>query len=580
MGFPHIMNDINYFLLRSILYLFEKEQFVKFNLSELATSWNYSKQNTKQKIKNYEKAGLLKYTSGIGRGNLSSILFSNNFKDDVQNALITSLDFEDITFPLQLLELNIPESWFSPFIHSFHQLFEKNNEDHLDSIVLLSNKTFRSLQPHRATFLFETFLINEIGENLLSFCESSKKILPSIAIHWNHSSDFKVWNFKLRKNITFHNGERLTSSDVKASFIRISKKSNTGYWLLNNLLEIICENEHSITFKFQQSEPLFAYMIVHYSLIIQPANSLKEENLVSCGAFQVISQNRNYLKLKSFSAYFKEKPIINTIEIITIDKNINNSILLPSLNHQSSENEKKESVSIELKGCSFLIFNTMKENKKIDIYMRKAIGLIYDIYQMISDLNITMLKPINSFFSDSSLKRETQTIENLLEKSNYAGQKLILSAPNNQRMHSELNWFINQAIFFGLEIQLDHYSLEDDQYLTKLKTQSDMIIGTDISTLIDDLAFIDFLLNPFLFPANLFSAKHKKKLNILLNQYRFSITESSRLAAREEVENYIQANGLLYYLYRPMKHYQLHPDLNGVVFDTKGNIDLHKIWSN
>lgn len=572
------MNDINYFLLRSILYLFEKEKFVKFNLSELASSWNYSKQNTKQKIKNYEKTGLLEYTYGIGRGNLSSIYFSNDFKDDVQNALKTSLDVEDITFPLQLFELNIPESWFIPFIHSFQRLFEKNHENHLDSIVLISNKTFRSLLPHKATFLFETFLINEIGENLLSFSESSKELLPSIAIDWSHSSDYKVWNFKLRKNIIFHNGERLTSSDVKASFIKISEKSNADYWLLNNLLEILCENEYSITFKFQQPEPLFPYMIVHYSLIIRPADSLEEENLISCGAFQIVSQDRNYLKLKSFSTYFKEKPIINTIEILTTNKNINNSILLPSLKNQSNEDEKKELVSIELKGCSFLIFNTIKENKKIDIYLRKAIGLIYDVNQMISDLNTTMLKPINSFFNDSSLKDETQSIENLLEKSNYGGEKLILSAPNNQRIRSELNWFIDQAIFFGLEIQLDSYSLEDDDYLTKLKTQSDIIIGTDIFTLIDDLAFIDFLLNPFLFPANLLNAKHQKKLNILLNKYRFSVTKSSQLAAREEVENYIYNKGLLYYLYRPMKHYQLHPDLNGVVFDTKGNIDLQKIW--
>ncbi|MBI3106130.1 MAG: ABC transporter substrate-binding protein [Candidatus Rokubacteria bacterium] len=51
-----------------------------------------------------------------------------------------------------------------------------------------------------------------------------------IAQRWEVSSDHKRWTFHLRKGVRFHNGDELTSADVKFSILRaLGKRSTTGY---------------------------------------------------------------------------------------------------------------------------------------------------------------------------------------------------------------------------------------------------------------------------------------------------------------------------------------------------------------
>lgn len=51
-----------------------------------------------------------------------------------------------------------------------------------------------------------------------------------VASRWEPSPDHKRWTFHLRKGIKFHNGDELTSEDVKFSLLRaMGKRSTTGY---------------------------------------------------------------------------------------------------------------------------------------------------------------------------------------------------------------------------------------------------------------------------------------------------------------------------------------------------------------
>ena len=43
---------------------------------------------------------------------------------------------------------------------------------------------------------------------------------PSLAESWSESADSKTYEFKLRSGLTFHNGDPITTEDVKFSFER------------------------------------------------------------------------------------------------------------------------------------------------------------------------------------------------------------------------------------------------------------------------------------------------------------------------------------------------------------------------
>ena len=54
------------------------------------------------------------------------------------------------------------------------------------------------------------------------------KIVPALAERWDVSSDQLTWTFHLRKGVTFHNGQALSSADVKATIERMRNEATAS----------------------------------------------------------------------------------------------------------------------------------------------------------------------------------------------------------------------------------------------------------------------------------------------------------------------------------------------------------------
>ena len=80
-----------------------------------------------------------------------------------------------------------------------------------------------TLDPHKTsgTLTFQT--LKSIYDTLAE-PDQTGKIVPALAEKWNISDDGLTWTFSLRKGVVFHNGDKLTSHDVKATFERIKNK--------------------------------------------------------------------------------------------------------------------------------------------------------------------------------------------------------------------------------------------------------------------------------------------------------------------------------------------------------------------
>ena len=55
---------------------------------------------------------------------------------------------------------------------------------------------------------------------------------PSLAESWTVSADQRVYEFKLREGVKFHNGDSFTAEDVKFSFLRYKwpKEQSSNQW--------------------------------------------------------------------------------------------------------------------------------------------------------------------------------------------------------------------------------------------------------------------------------------------------------------------------------------------------------------
>jgi len=66
-----------------------------------------------------------------------------------------------------------------------------------------------------------TFQVDKSIFDTLAEPDENGVIVPALAESWDVSEDSLVWTFHLRKGVKFHNGDTLSSADVKATFERI-----------------------------------------------------------------------------------------------------------------------------------------------------------------------------------------------------------------------------------------------------------------------------------------------------------------------------------------------------------------------
>lgn len=90
-------------------------------------------------------------------------------------------------------------------------------------------KSIENFDPINSEGQFNSQIISQIYSTLVTYrtqksdkSQSYSDIVPLIAEEWNLSSDRKVYNFKIRNDIYFHNGRNLTAYDIKHTFERLA----------------------------------------------------------------------------------------------------------------------------------------------------------------------------------------------------------------------------------------------------------------------------------------------------------------------------------------------------------------------
>ena len=99
-----------------------------------------------------------------------------------------------------------------------------------DLTVALSSFSTETLDPALGGHVVKYYLSLIFDYLVGSTPDGQPSPTGGLATRWENSPDFKRWTFHLRKGVTFHNGDDVTSEDVKFSLERaMSKRSTTGY---------------------------------------------------------------------------------------------------------------------------------------------------------------------------------------------------------------------------------------------------------------------------------------------------------------------------------------------------------------
>lgn len=149
---------------------------------------------------------------------------------------------------------------------------------------------------------------------------------PRLATEWSSSPDAKVWTFKIRKGVQFHNGKELTPDDVVATMERHSgPETKSGALGVMRGIDSVKRNGDTVVFTLKQPNVDLPYLVGDFHLLIQPNGGKDNPGAgIGTGPYKlvtnepgvryVLTRNPNYWAAK-------DRGFAETLEYIVLNDN-------------------------------------------------------------------------------------------------------------------------------------------------------------------------------------------------------------------------------------------------------------------
>ena len=188
-------------------------------------------------------------------------------------------------------------------------------------------------------------MLNQTGEFLIFDSNLKLALQPMLALSWTPNSDGTVWTFKLRPNVTFHNGAAMTAADVVYTFQQLADPKNASN-ALSTFTGVLTPSgvkmvdPTTVEFHLEAPNGNFPYLVSsdNYNAIIVPKGTdygKWQSTFVGTGAFKLGSYTQNvgatfmpnpnywgtkpYLDSTSFKFYSSQQPMLLALQGNDVD---------------------------------------------------------------------------------------------------------------------------------------------------------------------------------------------------------------------------------------------------------------------
>lgn len=132
------------------------------------------------------------------------------------------------------------------------------NTDENATLVVGAQATSRCfLDPHKTTDYGDYNYLNQTGDTLVVTDFDGQTIKGGLAEKWDVSEDGLKYTFKIKDNVKFHSGKKLTAADVKWTYERWGKPetaSPTGHFV-KNIKSIEAPDDTTVIINMSQPDP-------------------------------------------------------------------------------------------------------------------------------------------------------------------------------------------------------------------------------------------------------------------------------------------------------------------------------------
>lgn len=180
-----------------------------------------------------------------------------------------------------------------------------------EELVIAYASKPQSLEPTLFNPVSRNYLV-DIYEGLVK-TDRNLIIRPGLAVSWGLVNP-TTWEFRLRPDVKFHNGEPVTVNDVIASIERARTfKGSELKTLLNTIASVTSEGEDRIRIKTNFPDPLLLNKLA--VTFVFPAGTVDFEQPVGTGPYKFVSSDEYREVLNAFADYWGDKPVYRQVTL-------------------------------------------------------------------------------------------------------------------------------------------------------------------------------------------------------------------------------------------------------------------------
>ncbi|MCW2452695.1 UNVERIFIED_ORG: MarR-like DNA-binding transcriptional regulator SgrR of sgrS sRNA [Rahnella aquatilis] len=296
-----LQNRLNQF---QRLYLKTGQVPVQFTVAELAEIFCCSERHTRTLLKHFQDAGWIDWQSQAGRGKRASLCCLKTSEELRGACLQELLKNGEHSAALQLSQLDPSHlnALLAPHLGGQWQ------ED-APTLRIPYYRPLQPLDPLTLTGRAEQHLAHTIHAGLTRFIPGNSAPQPDLAHHWQISNNGKTWQFFLRSQLFWHNGEPLKTAQLMARFEQLqnSPRSKHNLACVSKLSQ-----PHALCLQFDLDKP--DYWLAHRFADLNCLLSHPDNPHIGAGPFRLTTFSPELIRLEQHTLYALQHPYLAAIE--------------------------------------------------------------------------------------------------------------------------------------------------------------------------------------------------------------------------------------------------------------------------
>lgn len=522
-----------------------------YTIADMADAIHLSAKQTRRHLLRWQEEGWLTYTSGLGRGNVSQLVWLRHVESELAEQLLKRMETESIEAVTSQLEWDWSPAQAGRFMRQLEKKFGYVQTSS-DALVIPRRRNFLTTHPLEAADIHSAHLVQNVFNRLFTI-DASGQVTGELAHHYEWQGDTLV--LFLRKGVRFHDGSLMTSKDVTKSLRALFQ--SPAYRETYRYVRHVASNgpyRVDVTLDRRRNSFVPRLSMIHTSIA---------KDTVGTGPFLLERHDAEKTVLAAFENYFGVRALLDRVEFLQVPDGYD-----PTYRISSQDSGETGYISTP-SGFTLVFLNAQPggvfERDEARHYIHR---LIAEIRPDVGSLDNRKIPNDRGFLGDAS---ETYQLPD--------GSAVAFDRPIRIKQTDFTStvsmWIADMLTRHGIAYEWVPVSFKDTIHDTTYFDRVDMLVHGEIYERNTSLGFEQFLTSDYSPPRRLL--RHIDGMTERVRQYD-ELPFEDWLPLHQQIERELKEGSYFIPLYNEERTIPFPAELKDVCIDIFGYFDFAKLW--